>query len=723
MRSPAKHSLPNHAPTEAVWRAGLAYQDAHSFPMGAIWRAHAFRATEGQSMGLRRANALNAVLGNAPTPITPGELILGNGHSRFTADGDHDELMRAQNYLAPLAGRHFGTHADHAAPGYSALLEHGVTGLEAEVRTALAGLPFGEHGDRRLFLESLACAMAGFKTYLGRWATAAGSAAAECPEYSVLLTDQAADLQELRSARPRTLRQAVQLVFLMHTAYQMDDRYAMALGRADQYLYPFYQADIETGRIDEAGALALMEHLFAKLAHRGDIQNVCVGGLTSEGDDATNDLSVLIVDACRAVARPGGNLTARIHKGTPKRFLEACVRCIRTGSGFPAIYNDDLQVPALIARGYAPSHARDYCFVGCIEAHIPGAQAPWADSRFNLLRCVDLALRGGIDGMTGDRLGPYTAVPATWDDLWQATLVQMRHGLDQHTAWVADMEQSAADQATDLTSPLLSVLTADCIGRGRDINDGGAIYPANHGVAGMGIGSAADTLSAIRHCVFDKGMFTIADIVRMLDSNFEGYGVERKALLAAPKYGNDDESVDGCAAALAAEFGSYLLARELPGGGQFWGLMAANVQNVSAGREVGASADGRLSGEPLSDAASPSFGRDRSGPTAVARSVARLPYRLAPGGNVVNMKFHPTAIEGQAGSDALIALIRTCFELGGAQLQFNTVGAEMLRTAMADPERHGDLVVRVSGFSAYFTRLERAVQEDVLARTEHYLGG
>lgn len=674
-------------------------------------------------MGIRRANALNAVLGNAPTPITPGELILGNGHARFTADGDSEALRRAQEYLAPLAGRHFGTHADHAAPGYADLLANGVTGLASRVQSAIDALPAGGDASSREFLVSLAVALDGFSHYLGRWADAARECARHHARYRDLLHSQAGDLDELRTARPSSLHQAVQLVFLMHTAFQMDDRYAMALGRADQYIYPFYRADIDSGRISEADALALMEHLFAKLAHRGDIQNVCVGGLTPAGEDATNDLSVLIVEACRAVARPGGNLTARIHEQTPKRFLEACVRCIRTGSGFPAIYNDDLQVPALIARGYAPQHARDYCFVGCIEAYIQGAQAPWADSRFNLLGCVDLALRGGMDGLAGARRGPATAIPSTWDELWRATVAQMHHGLDLHAAWITEMEATAARKAADLTSPLLSALTADCIGRARDINDGGAVYPANHGVAGMGIGSAADTLTAIRQCVFEQGLFTVPELVRMLDANFAGYADERKALLAAPKYGNDEEAVDGCAAALAGEFGADLLERRLPGGGQFWGLMAANVQNVSAGREVGASADGRLSGEPLSDAASPSFGRDRSGPTAVVKSVARLPYRLAPGGNVVNMKFHPSAIEGDTGSDALIALIRTCFELGGAQLQFNTVGAEMLRAAMDQPDRHGDLVVRVSGFSAYFTRLERAVQEDVLARTEHQLGG
>ncbi|MBM3494358.1 MAG: glycyl radical protein, partial [Armatimonadetes bacterium] len=487
-----------------------------------------------------------------------------------------------------------------------------------------------------------------------------------------------------------------------------------------QYLHPFYVQDLRKGVLDGDGALLLLEHLFAKLADRGDIQNVCVGGLTPDGEDATNELSFLCVEAVKRIARPGGNLTARIHARTPMDFLRACADCMRGGSGFPAVYNDEVEVPALIAQGYAPEDARDYCFVGCIEAFIPGKQAPWADSRFNLLRCVDLALRQGRDGLSGAMLGPETPRPRDWDALRAAFSEQVRAGVEAHTDWVNAAEQDADTHADDLTSPLLSALTSDCIERGLDVNNGGALYPANHGIAGMGIGSVADALMAVKRLVYDTQRYDLDDLIGMLDCDFAGFEQDRARLLQdAPKYGNDEGEVDAIAANAAEVFCREVLRHRTPSGGRFWGLMAANVQNVSAGMEVGATPDGRRAREPVSDAASPSFGRDRHGPTAFVRSVATLDYALAPGGNVVNMKLHPSAVSGESGLNALAALIRTCFDLGGVQLQFNTIGRETLLDAMEHPERHADLVVRVSGFSAYFTRLDPAVQRDVLARTEH----
>jgi formate C-acetyltransferase len=393
---------------------------------------------------------------------------------------------------------------------------------------------------------------------------------------------------------------------------------------------------------------------------------------------------------------------------------------MRGGSGFPAVYNDDVEVPALVAQGIALEDARDYCFVGCIEAYVPGKQAPWADSRFNLLRCVDLALRGGVSGLTGERTGRPTPEPVDWPSLRAAYDDQVRAGVAAHAAWVCGIEREADLRADELTSPLLSALTADCVARGLDVNAGGARYPGNHGIAGMGIGSTADALAAVKRFVFDTGQFTLGELTQMLDRDFVGFERERLRLLhEAPKYGNDDGEVDGIASEAAEAFCRSVLEHRTPSGGRFWGLMAANIQNVAAGLEVGATPDGRRSREPVSDAASPAFGRDVHGPTAVIRSIARLDYGLAPGGNVVNMKLHPGAVSGEAGLAALTSLIRTCFDLGGVQLQFNTVGRETLLDAMEHPERHADLVVRVSGFSAYFTRLDRAVQEDVLARTEH----
>ncbi len=703
-------------PAADVCRWALELQDRRPYHVAALWRAESFVASEGRPMAERRALALNAVLDRCDLPVLPGELLLGSGIGRLAESGDADALAAAREVLAAIGSRHFGTGFDHLAPDYPALLAVGIAGLRRRAEESRKR----HRGDRRAFLDAIVLALDGLSAHLRRWAAAARVAALGHPAQAALLERQAAMLDRLSTEPPATFWEALQLVLITHCAFQLDERYAMALGRLDQYLHPFYQADVAAGSLAAGDAQTLLDHLFAKLAHRGDIQNICLGGVDARGENAVNDLSMMCLDAVRRIGQPGGNVTARIGKGTPDAFLHKCAEVIRTGIGFPAVFNDEVQIPALVAQGYPLEHARDYCFVGCIEAFIPGKQGPWSDGRFNLLHCVDLALRNGADGLTGRQLGPQTGEPATWEAFYEAFLAQMRAGLAAHVRAVNDMKRQAEDRAADLVSPLMSALVEGCIERGLDVCMGGALYPSNHGIAGMGIGSVADSLMAVKRFVYDHGAFTLGQLRQMLDANFENFEAERQLLLGgAPKYGNDDPEVDALAVETAAAFGRECLRYRTPRGGHYWALMGANISNIYAGREVGATPDGRLARQPLSDAASPTFGRDLKGPTAVVRSVAKLRYELAPGGNVVNMKLSPRALAGERGLANLAALIRTCFELGGIQLQFNTTDRELLRRAMAEPEEHRGLVVRVSGFSAYFVGLDRAVQEDILARTEH----
>lgn len=690
------------APDIAVGR--VREQDRRTFPAWVIWRADSFRATEGLPMTIRRAMALNAVLERCDLIHFPGELIIGSGHGRHTMRGDTERLEDARRTLNAIGARTFTTHADHAAPDYEGLLSEGLPGLRNRVAEA-ERRHRASHG-KVVFLESVRIALEGLERHILRWAEAVEDVGKRTRDPLVAL--QVSMLRELVQRPPERLWEALQLVYLTHCAFQMDERAAMAIGRADQFFYPFYVRDVEAGRLSRPQAQTLIEHFVAKLADRWDIQNVCVGGLTPDGDDAVNDLSYLFVEAVRKIARPGANLTARISRKTPDAFLAACANCMRGGSGFPAVYNDDVQVPALMAQGYPERDARDYCFVGCIEAFIPGKQAPWADSRFNLLKCVEDVVQGEPASLR------------TWSDFWDAFARRIHDGVAWHADQVRQAEEAVDRQGDAYTSPLLSALIRDCIMRGLDVNMGGARYPSNHGIAGMGIGSTADALMAVKRFVYDRQEFDLPALRRMLKANFVGYEEERRRLIHdAPKYGNDDEEVDALAVETAALFCREVLSHRTATGGRFWPLMAANIQNVAAGAEVGATPDGRLAGQPVSDAASPTFGRDRNGPTAVIRSVSKVDYSLAPGGNVVNIKLHPTAVAGEQGLRALVSLIRTCFTLGGVQLQFNTISRETLLDAMVHPDEYADLVVRVSGFSAYFTRLDRAVQEDVLARTEH----
>lgn len=654
--------------------------------ISAHWRAESFRSTEGEPMTIRRAKALNAVLDQCELPVWPGELLVGCG--KFHRNGreyDPADQARDAEYLRSIGGRGFCEHSDHHAPDYPTLLRLGFGGLREQIRESISRQT---DPDRVTFLRSMEIAVDGASRFMRRYAE---------------VSPHAGMTEHLSENPPRTFQEAVQLVYGFHTMMQIDDRYAMSFGRLDQYLYPHYLAD---GRPEER-ALRILEHFFAKITADEDVQNIAVGGVRpKDGSDATNELSFLILEACKRIGRPGGNVTARINRNTPPEFVEKCAEVIRTGIGYPSVVNDEVMVPALVDLGIPADDARDYCFVGCIETAIPGKSAPWADSRFNLLKCVDLALHNGDH--------------STWDAFYDAYLDQMRTELRAHVEQMDAIKAPTHASASEFTSPLMSALTADCVEQGLDLNDGGARYSANHGVAGMGIGVTADALTAVKRFVYDERRFTLDDLRRMLDVNFEGMERERRLLLTgAPKYGNDITEVDDIAVRATRDFGTELMKYRTPQGGWYWGLMAANVNNIGAGQELGASPDGRLAHQPVSDAASPTFGRDISGITATIRSISKLPYGLCHGGNVVNMKLHPSAIEGEAGLKALAALIRTCFRLGGEELQFNTVDGRVLRDAMDHPENYGDLVVRVSGFSAHFAALQRVVQEDILARTEH----
>ncbi len=682
-----------------------------------VWRAESYDATAGKPMTMRRAEALNAVLRRCHLVHFPGELLLGSSFGRLSPqrDGWKELYDDARKRLGPIGGRHFGTHSDHHAADYAGLLRHGLGGLKDRTRESLR-----RQNDvgRETFLHSVLVALDGASEHFDRWAAYLGTL-----NNDPLAALQREMMQHLASQPPRTFWEAVQMTWIAHTIFQFDERWAMALGRLDQFLWPFYQADRAAGRVTQEDAQTLLDHLFAKLTGLGgDVQNIAIGGLTPAGEDATNELSFMILEACKRIGRPGGNITARVHKGTPNQFLIKCAEVIRTGVGYPAMFNDEIEVPALVAQGYPLAEARDYCFVGCIEVFIPGRHAPWADSRFNLLRCLNLVIYNGIDSISGKQLGPATGEPATWEEFFAAYNAQLAHAVAAHAKAIDNMEAACQANPAEYTSPYMSALTADCIDRGRDVNDGGARYPANHGIAAMGIGVTADALAAVRQFVYEQKRFTLDELRTMLSANFEGYAAERQLLLkGGPKYGNNDDRVDQLAVAVTEAVGTECLKYRTPQGGQYWALMAANVNNIHAGREVGATPDGRLALEPLSDAASPTFGRDLKGPTAVIRSVAKLPYHLCPGGNVINMKLHPSSLQGNAGLANVAAMIRTCFDLGGIQLQFNTTDREVLKAAMERPQEYEGLVVRVSGFSAQFVYLDKSVKDDILARTEHTL--
>jgi len=428
----------------------------------------------------------------------------------------------------------------------------------------------------------------------------------------------------------------------------------------------------------------------------------------------------VVLHAVRDCYVPGPNLSARLHEGMPDKFLDECLQVIGTGLGYPALMNDRVNIPGLHRHGYSLEDSRDYCFVGCIENFIPGKQPAWSDGRFNIPQFLEAVFYRGTSALDQNYLGLDTGALEeleTMEDFMGAFEKQIAFAAAEYVT-VFNNENGRYNYR-HYAQPFMSLFCDDCIARGMDINCGGARYPSVHGAACMGIGTIADSLAAVEKVVYNDKECTLTELRDALAANFEGYETLRARLQNAPKYGNNDDFVDKYAVwyveYLDRIFGQY----RTRDGGVFYTAIASNTQSVSAGHITGATPDGRLSGVPLSDAASPTYGVDKNGPTAAFLSLCKPDYRLVSCGTVVNQKYTPDMLTDPVKRAALTAAIQVYFSRGGQEVQINCVSREVLKDAMAHPENYGGLIVRVSGFSAYFTSLARDVQEDILHRTEH----
>ena len=675
---------------------------------------------------IARAYAEEALCRLHPIHLYDDDIVLGSLRSIGSDDpGIPDGILKKADDIVGSYGRHqFWMNYDHFAPDYATILERGVPGTLEAIRLSAEK----HRGDpqKTEFLEACRISMQGFSDMLERYADAAREKAAAVPDDS---QNQFGELSRichsLTLSPPATFHEALQLLWLIHLTFALQGRYAMAFGRLDQILYPFYCRDKEKGILSDEQALELLSCTLYKIGERrlfaaDDVVNIAIGGLKRDGSGGVNELSYLILQAVEDCGIPGPNLSARLYADVPEPFVDACLRVIGTGIGYPALMNDDVNIPALARYGYSLEDCRDYCMVGCIENFIQGKQPPWSDGRFNSPKYLEYALNAGVCMQTGLPLGTDTP-PAEeigdMDSLLHAVEQQMAYGAAEYMAVFHN--ENGRYNREQYTQPFLSCFCQDCIGRGQDINDGGALYPSVHGVCGMGIATMADSLAAIERVVFEQKKISLAGLRDALKANFNGYDELRSDLLAAPKYGNNLEFVDKYAEwFIQSHFRIFSRYRTRDGGGIYLAI-ASNVQNISAGREVAATPDGRLNGMPLSDAASPMHGLDKDGPTTTFLSLSKPDYTFAGAGTVVNQKYSPAMFRDPKKRACLSALIRTYFLKGGQEVQINSISRDVLRDAMENPDSYRDLVVRVSGFSAYYVCLDRSVQEDILMRTEH----
>ncbi len=549
--------------------------------------------------------------------------------------------------------------------------------------------------------------------------------------------------------------------------------HSISPGRFDNYMYPYYKADIDNGKITGEFAQELMDCIWVKFndlnkcrdaasaegfAGYSLFQNLIAGGQDRNGEDATNDLSFMCIDATMHVMLPAPSFSVRVWNKTPHEFLIRAAELTRTGVGLPAYYNDEVIIPSLMSRGLTIEEARDYNIIGCVEPQVAGKTWGWHDAAFfNMLKPMEMVFSNGV--LDGEKVGIETGNIndfKTYDDFFNAYKKQTDYCIS-----LLVNADNAIDKAHAERCPLpyLSSMLDDCVKRGKTPEQGGCVYNFT-GPQGFGIANVADALYAIKTLVFEQNKFTLAELKEALESNFgKAYDIEettkqialelqkngidinekiiskiydevkslnraerydeiRKMIISTPKYGNDIDSVDNIAREAAYTYTKPLPNYKNPRGGIFQAGLYPVSANVPLGAQTGATPDGRYSGTPVADGVSPSAGKDINGPTSAANSVSRLDHSIASNGTLFNMKFHPSALEGERGLENFVSLVQTYFEMKGSHMQFNVVSRQTLQDAQKNPEKYKSLVVRVAGYSALFTTLSKSLQDDIINRTE-----
>ncbi|MBR5155373.1 MAG: glycyl radical protein [Clostridia bacterium] len=579
-----------------------------------------------------------------------------------------------------------------------------------------------------------------------------------------------------------TFYEACQSFWFVQMLLQIESSgHSISPGRFDVYMYPYYKKEFEKGSITREFAQELMDCIWVKLndlnkcrdaasaegfAGYSLFQNLIAGGQDKNGEDITNDLSFMCINSSMHVMLPQPSLSVRIWSKTPHEFLIKAAKLTRTGCGLPAYYNDEVIIPALISRGLTLEDAREYNIIGCVEPQKSGKTDGWHDAAFfNMCRPLELVFSNGMDN--GKQISIKTGEVekmTTFEEFYDAYKAQMEYMI----SLLVD-----ADNAIDMAHakrcplPFLSGMVEDCIARGKSVQEGGAVYNFT-GPQGFGIANMADALYAIKTLVFEEKRFTLAELKQALQDNFGkggATGLDAKAITIGvvksladkgvevseeqianiyknvskesafvqnggrakeifdmiedvPKFGNDIPDVDAFARDVAYTYTRPLESYKNPRGGIFQAGLYPVSANVPLGAQTGATPDGRYAYTPVADGVSPAAGRDVSGPTASANSVAKLDHFIASNGTLFNMKFHPSALEGVSGLESFAALVRGYFDQKGMHMQFNVVSRETLQDAQKHPENYRNLIVRVAGYSALFTTLSKSLQDDIINRTE-----
>ena len=702
----------------------------------------------------------------------------------------------ATSYMAPEAikaiehniftpGNYFYNGVGHVTVKYWEVLETGFEGIMEKAQKELDGCSVGDgnYARKSHFLEAVILSCKAVIDYAGRYAKLAQEMAAQTsdPVRKQELFVIAENCSRVPAKGAQNFYEACQSFWFVQQLLQMESSgHSISPGRFDQYMYPYYKKDMEAGTITREFAQELMDCIWVKLndlnkcrdaasaegfAGYSLFQNLIAGGQNKEGEDVTNDLSVMCIQASMHVHLPAPSLSVRVWNGSPHEFLIKAAELTRTGIGLPAYYNDEVIIPALQNRGLSLEDAREYNIIGCVEPQKAGKTEGWHDAAFfNMCRPLELVFSNGMDKgeMVGIPTGDVTQMK-TFDEFFDAYKKLMEYCISLLVN---------ADNAIDVAHaercplPFLSCMIDDCLKEGKSVQEGGAVYNFT-GPQGFGIANMADGLFAIRKLVYedkkvsmkelkealawnyDKGLDaqSAGDMTEMIMKAMQKAGRNVDASTAegllktfmgmkpgeqktqrfkeihdmideVPKFGNDIPEVDYFAREVAYTYSKPLQKYNNPRGGKFQAGLYPVSANVPLGGQTGATPDGRYAHTPVADGVSPSAGKDVKGPTAAATSVSRLDHFIVSNGTLFNQKFHPSALSGREGLEKFVALIRGYFDQKGMHMQFNVVDRQTLLDAQEHPEKYKHLVVRVAGYSALFTTLSRSLQDDIIRRTE-----
>lgn len=805
----------------------------------AILITESYRQTENEPMVIRRAKAFAHILENIPIVIRDLELIVGSttiaprgcqtypefsyewleaefdtvetrsADPFYISEKTKQELKEANaywkgkttselatSYMEPetllamehnifTPGNYFYNGVGHVTVKYGEVLAIGFSGIKAKAQAELDKLCLadGDYQKKSRFLEAVMISCDAAIEYARRYARLALKEAEECtdPVRKRELLQIAQNCANVPEKGATGFYEACQSFWFVQQLLQIESSgHSISPGRFDQYMYPYYQKDMESGKITREFAQELMDCIWVKLndlnkcrdaasaegfAGYSLFQNLIAGGQNEEGIDVTNDLSFMSIQASIHVFLPQPSLSVRVWNGTPHEFLIRAAELTRTGIGLPAYYNDEVIIPSLMSRGLTLQDARDYNIIGCVEPQKSGKTEGWHDAAFfNMCRPLELVFSNGMD--KGVRIGPATGNVedmTTFEQFYDAYKKQMDYAIQLLVN---------ADNAIDMAHaercplPFLSSMVDDCMKVGKTVQEGGAVYNFT-GPQGFGVANMADSLYSVKTLVYDEKKITMGELKEALATNFgKGLGAEDVAAMTAkianelkeagktigekevaailntvvaaseapevkangerilklieevPKFGNDIPEVDAFARDVAYTYTEPLQNYKNPRGGSFQAGLYPVSANVPLGAQTGATPDGRLAYQPVADGVSPSAGKDVNGPTAAANSVSRLDHYIASNGTLFNQKFHPSALSGRNGLENFVGLIRSYFDQKGSHMQFNVVSRETLLDAQKHPEQYKHLVVRVAGYSALFTTLSKSLQDDIIRRTE-----